>query len=434
MPSPRARKALMTALVVAAAALIVLLGWLFNVLVQPAPPRQVVMSTGPVDGAYHAFALRYREHLARYRINLVLKPSDGSVENLARLEARREGVQVALLQGGIASAAEQPAIMTLGSLFYEPVWVFQRGRDKAASLGELRGKRIAVGPEGSGTRVLALRLLGLHGIDARSARLDDATGMKAAEMLEAGALDAAIFVAGSTAPAVRRLLAAPGIRLAGGRRAEAYVRQLPFLERLVLPAGAVDVRSDVPLQDHVLVAVTANLVAADDLHPVIVDLLLEAARQVHGGGSLLSRPGEFPAVRDRTFPVSEDAERAYRGELSFLRKILPFWIAIWVQRIALFLIPVLAIGLPLLRYAPLMYRWSTQRRLNRWYGELKVLENALRRDPEAPARYLERLDTIEDKVNAMSVPLGHSNDYYALRMHIALVREMIAARLRRATP
>ena len=404
--------------------------WLFEALVQPAPPRSVVISTGPVDGAYHAFALRYRAHLARYGVDLVLKGSKGSLENLERLRERRDGVQIALVQGGLATAAEAPGIMTLGSLFYEPVWVFSRGKDPRTSVSQLRGKRIAVGAAGSGVRALALQLLRINGIEEKDAQLDASGGLHAAEKLESGMLDAAVFVNAPEAPAIQRLLRAKGIRLAGAARADAYERQFPFLQKIVLPAGALDLAHDVPASDQVLIAVTANLLAADDLHPVIVDLLLEAAREVHGGSSLLNRPGEFPALRDRAFPASADAERIYRGEYSFLRRYVPFWLAVWVQRFAFFVIPVIAIGIPLLRFVPVAYRWGVRRRIYRWYGELKFLELALQHDAGDAARYLKRLDEIEERVNALKVPLSYSGEYYTLRVHIGLVRQLLDARLR----
>jgi len=423
--------------IAAVAGLLVLIGffaWLFEVLVQPAPPRSVTMSTGPVDGAYHTFALRYRAHLARYGVDLILKQSNGSLENLQRLTQRRDGVQVALVQGGITTAAEAPGVMTLGSLFYEPVWLFSRGKEPLTSLVQFRGKRIAVGEPGSGARELTLRLLRANGIDGTDARLDESGGLEAARKLESGTLDAAVFVNAPEAPAIERLLRAQAIRLGDTARVDAYVRRFRFLHKVVLPAGALDLAGDVPARDQVLMAATANLLATDDLHPVIVDLLLEAARKVHGSGSLLNGAGEFPALLDRELPVSEDAERIYRGEYSFLRRYLPFWAAVWVQRFMFFAIPLLAIGIPLLRCLPIAYQWRTRRRIYRWYGELKLLELALHRGSGDLGRYLERVKAIEDRVATLKVPLPYANEYYALRLHIELVRRLLDSRFGNVRP
>src|SRR5262245_24988755 len=245
-------------LIAGVAALLALFAWLFDLLVQPALPRSVAMSTGPVDGAYHAFAQQYRAHLARYGVDLVLKPSSGSVENLERLRTRREGVQIALVQGGLATGAEAPGIMTLGSLFYEPVWLFYRERQSARYISDLRGRHIAIGAPGSGVRALAVRLLKANGVDESNAQLDTSGGLNAAERLESGALDTAVFVNAPEAPAIQRLLRAKGVQLANIVRADAYVRQLPFLQKVVLPAGVLDLAQNVQAQDQVLMAATAN--------------------------------------------------------------------------------------------------------------------------------------------------------------------------------
>ena len=365
-------------------------------------------------------------------MDLVLKPSNGSIENFERLLMRRDGVQLALVQGGIAGASEAPGIVTLGSLFYEPVWLFWRGKEPLANLSKLRGRRIAIGAPGSGTQPLARQLLKAHGIDETVAQLIETGGHAAVEGLESGTLDLAVFVNAPEAPAIRRLMLASGIQLVSARRADAYIGRFPFLHKLVLPAGAIDVARDVPGEDQMLIAATANLLAADDLHPVIVDLLLEAARRVHGGGGLLHRSGEFPALHDREFPVSPDAERIYRGDYSFLRKYLPFWAATWVQRFALFAIPLFAIGIPLMRFLPGIYRWRTRRRIYRWYGELKFIELAVRDGKVDSARHLDRLDKIELRVNLLKVPLAFASESYTLRMHIGLVRQLIASQREKA--
>jgi hypothetical protein len=369
--------------------------------------------------------------LARYGVDLVLKESNGSLENLRRLQERRDGVQVALVQGGLATSADAPGIVTLGSLFYEPVWFFWHGKQPLAYLAQLRGKRVAVGDEGSGARVLALRLLGANGIDGKTMRMDPAGGLEAAAKLESGAVDAAILVNAPEASAVQRLLHAKGVWPIGFKRADAYTRHYPFLEKIVIPAGALDLARNIPVEDLTVVAVTANLLAAEDLHPVIVDLLVEAAREVHGGSSLLNRPGEFPSLRDRDFPPSPDAERNYRGQYSsFLRRYMPFWLSVWVQRFLFFAIPVLAIGIPLLRYLPATYRWGVRRRIYRWYGELKFLELSLQRDSGGAAKGLKHLADIEQRVGALRVPPAYAGEYYTLRIHIGLVRQQFEARLK----
>jgi len=407
------------------AVLLALAVWGITHYVQPAPPKIVVMSTGPLDGAYHAFAQRYKAHLAQYGVTLELKSSAGAVENVERLKTRKDGVSLALVQGGIANAENAPGLMTLGSMFYEPSWLFYRSAQSLDLGNRLRGKRIAIGAPGSGTRAVGLRVIREIGIAEPPTVLSDLGGLAAAKALEAGEVDAVFYVAAPDAPGVQRLLAAPGVRLLDAKRAETFVRRNPFLHKLTLPEGAADLARNVPPTDITLLAVTANLIAVEDIHPVIVDLLLEAARKVHGGAGLFQRIGEFPAPRDLDFPLSSDAERFYKGSPSILRRYLPFWMVVWVNRFIVIGIPLIIIAIPIVRNIPALYRWSTRRRIYRWYGELRTIENAVRHGGGDMATHAARLNRIEERLDRLRVPHAYSAELYNMLAHIQLVRDLL---------
>jgi len=422
-----------TRLVAVLFALLVLIAaalWKFAQWVAPPLPRKVVMSTGTTDGAYHEFALRYQSELARHGVKLVLRPSKGAVENLARLEKRDGGVMLALVQGGLSNGDKSPGIVTLGSMFYEPLWIFYRGDMAITQDNGLRGKRIAIGVPGSGTRAVALQVAALTGLDKPPTVLVDVGGAAAAAALEAGELDAAFFVYAPEAPVVKRLLSAPGIRLFEPTHIEAYSRWLPFLHAVTLYAGVVDLQRRLPASDVRLLALTADLLAGQEIHPALVDMLLEAARDVHGGRSLLSDVGQFPAPRNNDFPLSLDAERNYKVGPPALRRYVPLWAAVWIERTVFFLVPLLAIGIPLLHYVPLLWRWRMRRNVYRWYRELNVIERAARRHEGDATQHLARLDAMLDRLDRVWVPLGFTGELYALRAHV----RMVASMLRRGDP
>jgi TRAP-type uncharacterized transport system substrate-binding protein len=416
------------------AVLLVLAIWGITYYVQPAPPKVVVMSTGPLDGAYHAFAQRYKAQLAQYGVTLDLRPSGGAAENVERLKSRKDGVTVALVQGGIANAENAPELVTLGSMFYEPSWLFYRGGLRIDLGNQLRGKRIAIGVPGSGTRAVALHVMRETGIAEPPTVLSDLGGLAAAKALEAGEVDAVFYVAAPDAPGVQRLLAAPGVQLLSTKRAETFVRRMPFLHKLTLPEGASDLARNIPPTDITLLAVTANLVAVDDIHPVIVDLLLEAAQKVHGGAGLFQRVGEFPAPRDLDLPLSPDAERFYKGSPSILRRYLPFWMVVWVNRFLVVALPLLIIAIPVFRNVPALYRWRMRRNTYRWYGELRLTENAVRRGEGDPAAQRARLDRIEQQLDRMRVPAAYAADFYNLRSHLQMVRDQLRGPHSNRTP
>lgn len=399
--------------------------------VQPAPPKKVVITTSGEAGAYFHFAGRYAAILAENGIALEVRPSAGSMENLQRLE--RGEADIGFVQGGVITppedepySFEESPLKSLGSVFYEPVWVFYRGARKIDRLTELAGKRIAIGQEGSGIRQLAQQLLAANDIspDQRLLSLD---GLKAAEELQQGRIDAAFVIAAQEAPVVQVLLRSPGIRVMSFSQAEAYQRRFPFLSKLTLPHGVVDLVRDFPSEDVTLLAPTANLVVRSDLHPALQSLLLQAASEVHGKSGFFQKAGEFPAYKDRLLPLSAEAARYYKAGPPFLQRYLPFWLAVLIDRMVVLLVPVVALLIPLVRVAPSLYSWRVRAKVFRCYGELKFLENDLRQhfEPGRLGEYRARLDAIDDEASGLPVPLAFTDLVYTLREHINLVRQAL---------
>ena len=398
--------------------------------VQPAPPKRIVITTGGESGAYYQFAQRYAAILARDGITLEVKSSAGSLENLDRLKA--DQAQVGFVQGGVVPPKEDPdaeddsGLLSLGSLFYEPVWVFYRGERDLSRLTELRGKRIAIGQEGSGVRQLAQQLLAANEIEAGE-QLVPLSGLSAAEELQQGRIDAAFIIASESAPVVQVLLRSPGIRLMSFAQSGAYQRRFPFLTKLTFPQGVADLVRDFPPNDIKVLAPTANLIVRDDLHPALQSLLLQAASEVHGKCGFFQDAGEFPSYKDQMLPLSPDAARYFKSGPSFLQRYLPFWLAVLVDRLIVLLLPVVALLIPLLKVAPAIYTWRVRSKVFRCYGELKFLEDDLKNhfDRAKLAEYRSRLDALEDEAVQLHVPLGFTDLVYTLREHVNLVRGIL---------
>ena len=414
---PRSRMMLM--LIVAGIALAAgITFWLW----QPAPPKKVVMTTGAPDGAYQLYASRYRDALARQGVTLELRSSSGAAENLQRLRDPKSDVQIAIVQSGLTQHGEDTSgLVSLGHLFYEPLWLFSRGAKPISSVTELIGKRIAIGAPGSGTQVVANAALHLYRLDQPPTLSVEIGGSAAVQALLEDAVDAAFFVGAPESPTIDRLLRNPSIRIASFDRAAAFVRRAPFLSRVDLPAGVIDPPTDLPDRDIVLVAPTAILLARDDLHPVIVDLLIDAAREVHGQGTLLNGPGVFPNTLPGEYETSEVAERFYRTGPGFLRRYLPLWTAVWVQRLLLIGLPLLAILGPLLRFAPGIWLWRMRRRIYRWNSELKFVELDMLEGRGNPVEHLQLLKDIDMNLLNQRVPDAVSPELYVLRQHLRAV-------------
>ncbi|MDR0529214.1 MAG: ABC transporter substrate-binding protein [Zoogloeaceae bacterium] len=396
--------------------------------VQPAPPKHLIITTGREDGQYYEFAQRYREFFAANGVALEIHSSQGSRENLRRL--RENEAQIAFVQGGSAAKVKKKeGLASLGSAFYEPLWIFTRGRLPFGKLTELRGKRVTVIQESKSARALAYRLLSANELGEEDVTFVQIDALEAANALQQGRLDALMVVAAPESPVVQVLLRSPGVRLMNVAQAEAYHRLFPYLFRITMPMGAADLARDYPPEDTELLAATANLVVRDDLHPALQTLMLSALRETHGDNGFFQARGDFPAYKDSDFPLSSAAERFYAsGGPPFLQRYMPFWLAVLLDRFLILIIPVITLLLPLMRFAPALYHWRVRSRIVRAYGELKLIENELEQGREtldAAVRQdlLRRLDVIETAAGRLPIPTRFSDWLYTLKTHIQLVRK-----------
>jgi len=398
--------------------------------VEPAPPKKIVISTGAESGAYYQFAQRYATILAKNGITLEVRASAGSLENIDRLKSGE--VQIGFVQGGVVppkadpDAEDDSGLLSLGSVFYEPVWVFYRDDKALTRLTELKGKRIAIGQEGSGVRQLAQQLLNANEIPAGD-HLVPLAGLAAAEELQQGRIDAAFIIAAESAPVIQVLIRSPGVKLMSFAQDRAYQRRFPFLTKLTFPRGVADLVRDYPPDDIKVLAPTANLIVRDDLHPALQALLLQAASEIHGKSGFFQDAGEFPSYKDQMLPLSPEAARYFKSGASFLQRYLPFWLAVLVDRLIVMLVPIFVLLIPLLKVAPAIYTWRVRRKVFRCYGELKFLEEDLNHhfDRAKLAEYHARLDALDEEASLLRVPLGFTDLVYTLREHVNLVRHIL---------
>ncbi len=391
-----------------------------------APPRTLIITSGPEGSIFRMNADKYRVILARSGVTVKVLPSQGSLENLKRLADPSFKADIGFVQGGVAEGLAVDKLASLGSVSYEPLLVFYRSSRSLDLLSRLNGKRLAIGPEGSGTRSLALVLLAANGIEPGDATaLTDLDAEDAAKALIEGRVDAVFLMGDAASPqTMRTLLRTPGIRLFDFTQADGYTRRIGYLNKLDLPKGSIDFGRDIPAHDVSLIGPTVELIARADLHPALSDLLLEAAREVHGKPGLFKRRGEFPAPLEHEFPISPDAARFYKSGKSFLYRYLPYRLANLVNRFLMVAVPMVVVLLPGLRSIPALYRWRIRLRIYRWYRALLMLERDLIARPAAGERekILGLLDHIEEQVNKMKVPAAFADQFYVLRGHIDFVR------------
>ncbi|HVY07520.1 MAG TPA: TAXI family TRAP transporter solute-binding subunit [Burkholderiales bacterium] len=406
--------------------LILALGlWLAFRLVQPAPGNTIVMLSGPKESSYYTLAERYAKIIARSGVKVQIVETDGAKDNLLRLANPKVRADVGFVLGGLTDGVKIDDLMSLGSVFVQPMLVFYRGKEPVEYLIQLAGKRIAIGPEGSGTRTIAMKFLAANGMDKPADNLLGMEGEEAVAALKDGKIDAA-FLMGELVrgPMMRELLKVPGIRLMSFKQGDGYVRRLKFLSRLTLPEGGFDLGLNLPPQETELVGPTVELIARDDLDAALSDLLISAAQEIHRPAGMYRKAGEFPAPLERDFPISEDAQRFYRSGTPFLYKKLPFWLASLVDRFVVVLVPLIVVMIPAFRLLPAIYRWRMRSRIYKWYGALMAIERDMLADPSGAdqAKIRKRLEDIQEAVNNLRTPLAYADQLYVLRDHIASVQ------------
>lgn len=395
--------------------------------IDPAPPRKIVIATGEADLNYNAYAAIYGVYLQKEGITLEVRKTSGDTENLRLLKDPDSGVDIAFIQDGVAHSEGAGSLVSLGSLYYQPVWIFCRCKASTTHLSALKGKRIAIGYAGDGTHTLVSTLLNESGINASNTKFLSIGGEEAATALRQGKLDAALFVDVANSGIIHDLVTDKRLHLLSMDTAEAFSRKFAFMHHLLLPEGAMDLARNIPGHDVNLVAPTATLVVKDSMHPALVYLMMKVIAEVHGGPSLFNTKGEFPSAKDTDFPLSAQALNFYKSGLPIIDKYLPFWAATFVNRTLIVILPLLALLIPLTKIIPMVYVWLVKRKLFRYYGELRFLDTQLQdiKTADDVQLCLEKLNEIETKVVNVKLPVPFSQYAYELRAHIELVRSKL---------
>ncbi len=391
----------------------------------PAPPKRVTIAGGAAGGAYAATAEAYAEALRAEGVQVEVQTTNGSVDNLNRIQTRQ--ADIAIVQTGLAADIGADGARSLGAVFYEPLWVFARAGRKTEQLHDLAGLRVAIGPEGSGVRVLARLLLTEAGVTEDRYTPVPLAGQAAAEALQRGEIDAAVVVSGPTTAWIASLIADRNVQLMSMREAHALARRHPYLDEVPLYRGVIDLAAILPKEDVMLIAPAAQIVVREDLHPAIQSLLIETAYRDNSGGSWLAEPGRFPTPTLSDIPVSDEAERYYKSGPSFLRRIFPYSMANFLERAWVLAIPLVTLIIPLARAAPPLYRWRIRRKIYVWYNDLRALEAAGRTAETAEERTEVRakLADLQAETGNVEVPVSYTDDLYRLRAHIRFVAELL---------
>ena len=414
------------ALLVAFIAVLIILFGVLWILVPP-PPKSIEMATGFPTGLYYQFGERLKMELSKEGVDLKVRSTGGTLDNLALLKDPKSGVDFAMVQGGVANLDDYPKLVSVAGMFYEPIWVwyreaaFKNDGGQLKILSQLKGKRVSIGNEGSGTLALTKDLLQASGITDKEVGAERLKPDEAIVKLSNGELDAVFIVAAAEAPILRKFYSIPGIRLMNFDQADAYTRNLTYLSRVTVPRGLLSIAHDQPRQDIQVMAATATLVAHENVSPALVSLLLGASYDILKSYSRLQKVGEFPSSAGLDFPLHVDAEIYLKDGPSLLHRHLPFWTAVWAGRFVKIVIPLLVILIPLFTYIPSAKNFLLRLKLAQVYEELKVIERNAQ-NPALNKKNYEDLEDIERRVGNIKVSMLDAKELYDLKGHVGEVR------------
>jgi TRAP-type uncharacterized transport system substrate-binding protein len=406
-------------------------GWVALDYFIPAPPSEIAIGTAFKGASFDYYGQRYRERFSRANVKLEPRETAGAVENLELLQDPNSGIQIAFVTGGVSDGNHSPGLLSLGTIYNIPYWVFYASIEPLDRLSQLKGKRIAVGPVGSGTRHAAEKILRKGGVNAATATLLPFAGNDAVDALRDGKVDVVWIIGAPYAPAIQALLTNPSVRLMTFPMAEAFIRIFPDLVRLVLPQGVFDIDRVIPPNDVPLIGTTTRVLIRNDLHPAIVHLLLKTMIEEHGGPEIFQRSGEFPTSTDAEYPMAASAVDYYKNGPSFMQRHLPLWLTVYVQRAIALLVTGIAIGIPAFNFAPKLYLWLVRQGVLRLYGRLRLLEKRMQTElsPSQVIALQSDLENIEREAGNLEVPTRFSELFFSLKLHINLTRTRLASRL-----
>jgi TRAP-type uncharacterized transport system substrate-binding protein len=419
------------------AALLIAAGFLFAYSkVAPPPPREITVATGSESGGYHRFGQQLKAALEKKGLKVNLQATGGTIDNLKLLNDPASKVTVAFAQGGADQFydGDKEDIRALGSLFYEPLWIFYRKECNLTNFGEVKHLKVAIGRNGSGTQNLSKVLLRENNIPETNWVAVGSS--EAVEAIAKNEVQALFLVAPVNDPMDKRkphpdvykLMANPELSLFPAKRAQAYVSRLPHLSVVSIGEGLLDLDKNYPPTTINLVSPLGTLVCREDLNGDIAMLILQTVRELQADGGWLEKSGEFPSRHGVTFPLLPEAKQFFDKGPSFLYRLgLPFWVANLINRLWIMAIPLLTLAIPSIKLALPTYRWRIRRKIATKYRVLmaidhKITTGSIRQSLDAD---IARLMQYEDELARLSVPIMFAGDFYTLRGHVRYLRQRL---------
>ena len=397
----------------------------------PKLPDTLKIAAGQPDSYFYETAEIYKKYLAKQGIELEIIQTKGAAESLALLNDDK--VDLALAHGGLTTKKESPDLVSLGSISYEPLWVFQRKNTKILTdISQLKGMKVATGEKGTGVEVITSKIFKAEGVNQSNTTILHMGMKEAAERLIQGSIDAAVFMDPPENETIREFFSSSVINEVSLYDSEALRRRFRYLQVIKIPPSGIDLALEQPRSELLTIATTAYLATNKKLDAALQYLLLSIIDEVHHDPTLISDENEFPSDKDVDLPLSKDADIYYTKGKPFLQQYLPFQMASLLERLIKVLLPLLLLCAPIFAYAPAAYDWHFRQKLSKRYKSLVEIEELLANNPskKSVTEFEVMLSDVEKKLNDEKIPNSFTNQVFILREHIELVQRKIQRKMR----
>ena len=397
----------------------------------PKLPNTLKIAAGQPGSYFYETAEIYKKYLAKQGVELEIIQTKGAAESLALLNDDK--VDLALAHGGLTTKKESPDLVSLGSISYEPLWVFQRKNTKILTdISQLKGMKVATGEKGTGVEVITSKIFKAEGVNESNTTILHMGMKEAAECLIQGSIDAAVFMDPPENETIREFFSSSVINEVSLYDSEALRRRFRYLQVIKIPPSGIDLALEQPRSELLTIATTAYLATNKKLDAALQYLLLSIIDEVHHDPTLISDENEFPSDKDVDLPLSKDADIYYTKGKPFLQQYLPFQMASLLERLIKVLLPLLLLCAPIFAYAPAAYDWHFRQKLSKRYKSLVEIEEQLANNPsnKSVTEFEVMLSDVEKKLNDEKIPNSFTNQVFILREHIELVQRKIQRKMR----
>jgi TRAP-type uncharacterized transport system substrate-binding protein len=403
------------------------------IYLKPFPFTGITIATSYKGGDWYQFGEAAIAPLKEHGIDVEVVTTNGAIENAEKLNDSKSTVNAGFVYAAALSEDQKKGLYSLGSVSYDPVWIFYRNNlaGKIATIQDLAKYRVALAPKKSGSYVLTKKLFEMNGIEIENnPNFVSSSWADSRATILSGKADVFIFITTIVDPLVEELIHSPDMTLLNLPNALAYQKKFNYLDEVIIPAGSLNIEKKLPKQDVSLIATTTTLAVRKDLHPSLQLALLMSSKEIIQDSSRLffTKRNEFPAFVDPSISISPIARNYYNYGPPKTTEYLPYWLVIFIDRFWLVVLAAFAVIYPLSKLNFHLRRFRFIIRKRPLYELLLNMEKEIagKKLPiEDKEKLLKKLETINKHAHQHFIPVGEETDYFLFVNALQLLRNKI---------